>query len=239
MIIMFHKLKRYLHNPYLALGEDLISRNPKLLSDKLYLSVLWKMLMGYELDWNNPKTFNEKLQWLKLHDHNSLYTTLVDKYRVKQWVAEKIGPEHIIPTIKVFNSVEDISLDSLPDQFVLKCNHDSGSLAICRNKQTFDLEAAKCKMAKGLARNFYWDAREWAYKHVKRVVFAEKYMENPSSIDLLTYKFLCFSGEPFIMYVTVKNENVFEDYFDMDFISIWILIRSIFIENGPIVSCLL
>ena len=199
------------------MGEDLIGRHPDWLPDKLYLSVIWKMLMGYELDWNNPRTFNEKLQWLKVHDHNPLYTTLVDKYRVKQWVADRIGQEYVIPTLAVFASADDINPDTLPEQFVLKCNHDSGSILICRDKSTFDMDAAKTKLAKGLERNFYREAREWAYKNVPRLVFAEKYMENPLSKDLLTYKFLCFSGEPYIMYVTVKNENVFENYYDMDF----------------------
>ena len=131
---MFGKVKRYVQDPYFALGYDMIKKCPHLMSDKFYLSVLWKMIMGYELDWEHPKTFNEKLQWLKLHDRNPLYTTLVDKYRVKQWVADKIGEQYVIPTLAVYNSVDEIDLDELPDQFVLKCNHDSGSVVICRDK---------------------------------------------------------------------------------------------------------
>ena len=213
---MFRKIRRYIKDPYYALGNDMIQKCPHLMSDKYYLSVLWKMIMGYELDWEHPKTFNEKLQWLKLHDRNPLYSTLVDKFRVKQWVADKIGEQHVIPTLAVFNSVDEIDLDKLPDQFVLKCNHDSGSVVICRDKTSFDLEAAKVKLAKALRRNFYWEAREWAYKKVNRLVFAEKYVENVGSIDLLTYKFLCFNGEPHLMYITVKNDSVFENYYDMD-----------------------
>ena len=226
---MFRKLKRYAKDPYYALGYDMIKRCPKLMSDKFYLSVLWKIEMGYKLDWKHPQTFNEKLQWLKLHDHNPLYPTLVDKYRVKQWVADKIGEQHVVPTLAVYNSVEEIDLNKLPDQFVLKCNHDSGSVVICRDKSTFDLAAAKKKLGTALQHNFYWDAREWAYKKVKRVVFAEQYMEDSSTggshndvgsnvgKDLLTYKFMCFDGNPFLMYVTVKNDNVWENYYDMDF----------------------
>lgn len=216
---MFRKIRRYARNPYYALGYDMIKNCPRLMSDKFYLSVLWKMLMAYELDWKHPRTFNEKLQWLKLHDHNALYTTLVDKYRVKQWVADKIGSSSVIPTLAVYKSVEEIDLDQLPDRFVLKCNHDSGSVVICHDKATFDLEAAKHKLAAGLKHNFYWDAREWAYKQVKRLVFAEQYMEDVTmgSKDLLTYKFLCFDGTPYLMYVTVKGDEIWENYYDMDF----------------------
>ena len=216
---MFKKFRRYARNPYYALGYDMIKKCPHLMSDKFYLSVLWKMLMGYELDWKHPRTFNEKLQWLKLHDRNPLYPTLVDKYQVKKWVAERIGEQHVIPTLAVYQSVDEIDLDKLPDQFVLKCNHDSGSVVICRDKSTFDLENAKRKLAEGLKHNFYWDAREWAYKKVKRLIFAEQYMENVAkgSKDLLTYKFLCFDGTPCLMYVTVKGTEILENYYDLDF----------------------
>lgn len=269
---MLNKIKRYLKDPYFALGYDMIKKVPRLMSDKYYLSVLWRMKMGYKLDWNHPKTFNEKLQWLKLYDRNPLYTMMVDKYRVKQWVAEKIGEQHVVPTIAVYKSVDEISLDLLPDQFVLKCNHDSGSVVICRDKSRFDLEAAKQKLSACLRHEYFWSSREWAYKHVKPVVFAEKYMLDSTSAyggidnsewrheamdayssyerdggdamvgascggtagdsnllvmnslchnnkkeDLLTYKFMCFDGKPYIMYVTVKGDEIWENYYDLDF----------------------
>lgn len=172
-----------MRNPYYALGYDMIKKCPHLMSDKFYLSVLWKMVMGYKLDWKHPKNFNEKLQWLKLNDRNPLYTTLVDKYRVKQWVADKIGEQYVIPTLAVYNSVDEIDLDKLPNQFVLKCNHDSGSVVICRDKSSFDLEAAKRKLGEALKKNFYWDAREWSYKNVKRCVFAEQFMKDATMAD--------------------------------------------------------
>lgn len=214
---MFKKIKRYLADPYWALGCDLIKKHPNWMSDEFYIRTLWRMVMGYKLDLKNPKTFNEKLQWLKLYDHNPLYTTLVDKMRVKDWVAEKIGAQYVIPTLAVWESAEDIDISKLPNQFVLKCNHDSGSVIICKDKANFNLVAAKEKLGKALQHNFYWDAREWAYKHVKPCIFAEAYMENSHSDDLLTYKFLCFDGEPKLMYVTVKNDNIWENYYDMDF----------------------
>ena len=202
---MFGKVKRYIQDPYYALGYDLIKRCPHLMSDKLYLSVLWKMVMGYELDWEHPKTFNEKLQWLKLYDRNPLYTTLVDKYRVKQWVAEKIGEQYVIPTLAVYNSVDEIDLNKLPDKFVLKCNHDSGSVVICRDKATFDLGAAKQKLGDALKKNFYWEAREWPYKNVKRCVFAEKYIEEGEDGGLVDYKFFCFHGNPDCVMVCIDR----------------------------------
>lgn len=214
---MLKKIKRYLRNPYNALGDDLIKKHPNWMSDKYYLSVLWRMIMGYDLNWHDPHTFNEKLQYLKLNDHNPIYPILVDKYRVKEWVSQKIGSQHVIPTLATYSNVDEIDINSLPNQFVLKCNHDSGSVIICRDKTTFDFDSAKKKLSDALKHNFYWDAREWAYKHVNRLVFAEEYKENTISKDLLTYKFLCFDGEPIIVYVTVKNEHIFENYYDMDF----------------------
>lgn len=183
---MFNKAKRYIRDPYYSLGYDMIKKCPNLMPDKYYVSVLWKMVMGYKLDWKHLKTFNEKLQWLKLYDHNPQYTTLVDKYRVKQWVADKIGEQYVIPTLAVYRSVDEIDLDKLPEQFVLKCNHDSGSVAICRDKSSFDLDAAKAKLDKGLKHNFYWDAREWPYKNVKRCVFSEQFMKDSTMDDNLT-----------------------------------------------------
>ncbi len=218
---MFKKIKRYARNPYYALGYDMIKKCPKLMSDKFYIKTLWRMIMGYELDLDNPKTFNEKLQWLKLYDHNPLYFTLVDKYRVKQYVADKIGAEHVIPTLAVWKSVDEIDIDKLPDQFVLKCNHDSGSVVVCRDKSQFDLEAAKKKLGAALKHNFYWDAREWAYKYVKPVVFAEQYMEDSITHELPDYKFFTMDGIAKALFIATERgdeskETKF-DFFDMEF----------------------
>ena len=203
---MFGKIKRYAHDPYYALGYDMIQKHPHLMSDKFYLSVLWKMKMGYELDWKHPTTFNEKLQWLKLYDRNPLYTTLVDKYKVKQWVADKIGEQYVIPTLAVYDSVDEINLDELPDKFVLKCNHDSGSVVICKDKATFDLETAKRKLGDALKKNFYWEAREWPYKNVKRCVFAEKFLEEEHD-DIVDYKMMVFKGKVKCSFTCTNRRN--------------------------------
>lgn len=218
---MFRKLKRYWADPYWALGCDLIKKHPKWMSDEFYIRTLWRMVMGYKLDLKNPETFNEKLQWLKLYDHNPLYTTLVDKLRVKDWVAEKIGAQYVIPTLAVWEKAEDIDISNLPNQFVLKCNHDSGSVVICKDKSSFDLNSAREKLGKALKHNFYWDAREWAYKHVKPCVFAEKFLENPICGELPDYKFFTFNGVVKALYIATDRANpdveTKFDFFDMNF----------------------
>lgn len=143
----------------------------------------------------NPKTFNEKLQWLKLHDRNPLYTTLVDKYAVKKWVADRIGEQYIIPTLGVWDKAEDIDFDKLPNQFVLKCTHDSHSIVICRDKTKLNKQETIQKLSKCLKSNGYWYGREWPYKNVLPRVIAEKYMVDEKTNDLPDYKFLCFNGK--------------------------------------------
>ena len=165
-------------------------------------------------------TYNEKLQWLKLHDRNPLYTTLVDKHAVKDWVAERIGPKHIAEAYACWSSVEDIDLSVLPERFVLKTNHDSGGVAICRDRSTFDLAAAKRKLAKHLAHNYYWPGREWVYKNVRPSVFAEEYIEGLGSHDLPDYKFLCFDGKVRALYVATERfsqSGVKFDFFDTEY----------------------
>lgn len=178
----------------------------------------WKRLMDYPLNLNNPQTFNEKLQWLKLYDHNPLYTTLVDKYKVKEWVANKIGTEYVIPTLAVWQRADDIDIASLPNQFVLKCNHDSGSVIICKDKATFDLNAAKELFKKSLKHNFYYQGWEWPYKKVKPCVFAETYMEDEITHELRDYKFFCFDGEAKYLFIASermnKNTETRFDFFD-------------------------
>lgn len=183
--------------------------------DEPYLKLLFKYSMGYPLNLAHPKTFNEKLQWLKLHDRKPLYTKLVDKYEVKAYVAEKIGAEYVIPTIAgPWDSVDEIDFDALPDQFVLKCTHDSGGVVICRDKAAFDRKAAKAKLAKSLSRNFYWAYREWPYKDVKPRVFAERYLGNGEH-SLNDYKVMCFHGEAKLIQVHMgRFEYHTQDFYD-------------------------
>ena len=146
------------------------------LSDELYLKLIYWQKMGKKLNLKNPKRFNEKLQWLKLHDRKPEYSVMVDKYEVKNFVTSKIGSAYVIPTLGVWDKFEDIDFGELPDKFVLKCTHDSGGLVICKDKNKLDMKAAKTKINKSLQNNYYLQGREWPYKNVKPRILAEKYM---------------------------------------------------------------
>lgn len=164
------------------------------MSDEKYLKLMYKAYTEKKLNLTNPKTFNEKLQWLKLYDRKPIYTTMVDKYEAKKYVASIIGEEYIIPTLGVWDNFDDIDFDSLPNQFVLKCTHDSGGLVICRDKSSFNVETSRKKINKCLKNNFYYQGREWPYKNVKPRIIAEQYMEDTSTQELRDYKFFCFNG---------------------------------------------
>ena len=166
----------------------------KIVPDKLFLTLQYRAVFGKSINWNSPVTYNEKLQWLKVYDRRPIYTTMVDKYAVKKSVAEIIGEEHIIPTLGVWDRPEDIEWDKLPNQFVLKCTHDSGGLVICRDKETLDRKAAIKKLNKSLQNDYYMAGREWPYKNVPRRIIAERYMEDKNVGELPDYKFFCFNG---------------------------------------------
>lgn len=186
--------------------------------DKWYLSLMFRSQMGYWMDWKRPKTFNEKLQWLKIHNRNPLYTKLVDKYEVRKYVAEKIGGEYLIPLLGIWNNTDEIDYSKLPNQFVLKCTHDSNSVVICRNKNKFDFESAKKKLHSCLSRNFYYVAREWPYKNVKPRIIAEQYLESEGQKNISDYKFFCFRGLPKFMYISRDHDtHPTTDFFDMEF----------------------
>lgn len=199
-------IRYYIQNPsklFFRVGRGTFLR---LLSDEQYLKLLFKSNLGYTPDFNNPKTFNEKLNWLKLHDRKPIYTTMVDKYEAKKYVASIIGDEYIIPTLGVWDRFEDIDFDALPDQFVLKCTHDSGGLVIVKDKSKLDKEAARKKINRSLRTNYYLLGREWPYKNVKPRIIAEKYMTD-SGKGLRDYKFFSFDGEPKFMYISEGMDN--------------------------------
>jgi hypothetical protein len=190
-----------------------------LFPDKLYLTLLFRCKMGYWIDWKNPKTFSEKLQWLKLYNRKPEYTTMVDKYAVKEYVAKIIGEEYIIPTLGVWDTPEEINWDELPNQFVLKTTHGGGStgVVICRDKVNFDKKAAEEKMSRSLKSCIYQSYREWPYKNVKRRIIAEQYMEDRESEDLIDYKFYCFNGEPiYCQVIRDRRSKETIDFYDVD-----------------------
>lgn len=176
--------------------------------DKLYLKLCYKCKLGKNLNLKNPQSFNEKLQWLKLYDRRPEYIAMVDKYAVKDYVASIIGAEYIIPTLGVWDKFEDIDFDSLPNQFVLKCTHDSGGLVICKDKTEFNIKEAQKKLNRHLKKNYFYSCREWPYKNVKPRIIAEEYLHDSSKIVPEDYKIYCFAGKP--EYIVVFH-NRFND----------------------------
>ena len=189
------------------------------MSDEEYLKRFFKYKMGYELDLEHPQTFNEKIQWLKIYNRNPAYTTMVDKFEAKKYVAGIIGEKYIIPTLGVWNHFDEINFEVLPSRFVLKCTHDYNSVVICRDKEKLDLRQVKQKLTNCLARNFYYYGREWVYKNVKPRIIAEQYMEDDNSNELTDYKFLCFDGHvkcSFVCTERFKRDGLKVTLFDRD-----------------------
>ena len=164
-------------------------------NERKYLKKLFKYRMKEELDLDNPISFNQKIQWLKLYDRNPKYTQLVDKYEVKNYIDDVLGQGYTFPTLSVWDRFEDIDFEKLPEKFVLKCTHDSGGVVICTDKKYFDKKKAKMKLNWSLKRNYYINSREWPYKNVKPRIIAEPFMSDDSGKELNDYKFMCFDGK--------------------------------------------
>ena len=190
------------------------------MDDERFVKKIFRNTLGYELNLENPVTYNEKLQWLKLYDRNPEYTKMVDKNAVKKYVSNKIGEEYIIPTLGVWNDFDEIDFSKLPNQFVLKCTHDSGGLVICRDKNKLNLKKAKKKINKSLKRDYYKIWREWPYKDVPHQIIAEKYMVDESGYELKDYKFFVMDGVVRALFVASDRQaksGVCFDFYDRDF----------------------
>ncbi|MBQ3070261.1 MAG: hypothetical protein IJD12_01050 [Tidjanibacter sp.] len=188
-------------------------------SDEKYLKKLFRLSMGKDLNLDNPQTFSEKLQWLKLYNRKPEFTKMVDKYAVKEYVASIIGDEYIIPTLGIWNKFDDIDFDSLPKQFVLKTTHGGGSggVVVCKDKANFNIEAARKKLNRSLKFDIYTNYREWPYKDVEPRIIAEKYIEVEGHSDLPDYKFFCFNGEPkYCQVIRDRNTKETIDFYDME-----------------------
>jgi hypothetical protein len=198
-----------------------IGKRSAIIPDTLYLKCAYRHYIGKTLNLNDPVTFNEKLQWLKLHDRKDIYKTMVDKYEAKKYVASIIGDEYIIPTLGVWDTVNEIDFSTLPNRFVLKCTHDSGGVIICKDKNKFDFALAKRKLARNLRKNFYLGGREWPYKGIKPRIIAEEYMEDESTGELRDYKFFTFNSTAKALFIASDRQNENEetkfDFFDMEF----------------------
>lgn len=213
-------LKKLFKNPatlFLSLGHrGFFNWMP----DSVYLQIAFRIKLGKKLNLANPQTYNEKIQWLKLYDQRPEYTMMVDKAEVKKYVAHMIGEEHIIPTLGVWDRFEDIKFNELPNQFVLKCTHDSGGLVICKDKSKLNIKNAKKKINRCLKHNYYYGLREWPYKNVKPRIIAEKYMEDRVTHDLRDYKFFAFDGVVQALFIATERYSGGEpkfDFFDADF----------------------
>ena len=217
----YNRLVHYLLKPQELVVPIADHRMLDWLPDEQYLKVLYKGHMGKKLDLNNPTTYNEKLQWLKLYDHNPLYKKLVDKYAVKKYVSSKIGKQYVIPTLGIWENVNHIPFSELPEKYVLKCTHDSGSIVICNGKEKFDVSAAKTRLDKYMKHDFYYVGREWPYKELKHRIIAEEYMEDPVTDELRDYKFFCFDGKVKAMFIATdrqsENRPTAFDFYDADF----------------------
>ena len=190
-----------------------------LLPDKFFTKVKFRLEMGYWMDFNNPKTYNEKLQWLKLNDIHPEYSKLVDKIEVKGFVASRIGEKYVIPTIAQWDSVDQIEWDKLPNQFVIKASNDSGGVVVCKNKRALDISGAIAKLKKDGKRDYSQINKEYPYKNVPHRFLAEEYMEDESGCELKDYKFFCFDGKVKFLFVATGRQSgdTRFDFYDSEF----------------------
>lgn len=189
------------------------------LPDRAFLKLKYHAFLGKKLNLANPATFNEKIQWLKIHDRNERYTALVDKIEVKHAVAAQIGDKHMIPTLGIYDDFDQIDFASLPEQFVLKCSHDSGGLVICKDKKNLDMDKARETINACLKRNYYLKSREWPYKNVRPRIIAEKYIDALTDEGLADYKVFCFNGKPRLILVCTNrfsDKGLMEDFYDLE-----------------------
>lgn len=191
------------------------------LPDKAFLAAAFRARFGRKLNLENPKTFNEKLQWMKLYNRKPEYTMMVDKYLVREYVREKLGEEYLIPLLGVWDDPDKIDFDNLPMQFVLKCNHNSGlGMCICKDKNNLDIVQVKNELRRGIEQDYYLTGREWPYKNVPRRIIAEKYMVDESGYELKDYKYYCFDGKVKIVMINsdrMSSEKTKANYFDENY----------------------
>lgn len=193
--------------------------SPFIKSDQMYLKVYYRLAMGKRLNLDNPKTFTEKIQWLKMHNTNPVYSKMVDKYQVREIVASKIGESYLIPLLGVYNSFEEIEFEELPEKFVLKTTHDSGNVVVCTNRKELDLNSARIKLTKALGVNYFYISREYPYKNVPPRIIAETYIVTDTpQLGMVDYKFFCFNGKPeFVLVVSGRGNEVRNNFYDLDF----------------------
>ncbi len=217
--IFRRKIQTFIKKPETLFIKLLYFLSP-MFSDRLYLKLLFPLKVGYKLNLKKPKTYNQKLQWLKLNFREKYLTKLVDKYAVKEHVKKEIGEEHVIKNYGVWDEFDQIDFNKLPNQFVLKTTHDQGGVVLCKDKSTFNLEGAKKKINRHLNNNIFNRTREWPYKNVEPRIIAEEFIVDESETELRDYKFFCFHGEPKALFIATERQKETEvkfDYFDIEF----------------------
>ena len=205
-----------LKNNRLAFVTIFLTRFGAFIPDKIYIRILFRCKMGFKLNLKEPRLFVEKIQWLKLYNRKPEYTTFVDKHAVKKYISQCVGRNYVIPTLGVWNNAKEIDFDSLPNQFVLKCNHNSGlGMCICKDKSKLNIGKVQAALKKGFNEDYYYLGREWPYKNVKRKIICEKYMTDGND-QLADYKIHNFNGIPRVILVCrdrFKESGLTEDFF--------------------------
>lgn len=201
----------------------------KLWPNKFYLSRIYRWRTGNKMNWENPRSYNEKCNWMKLYHRNPQYALLADKIEAKKYVESVLGPGNTFPLIAVYDKVEDIDFDKLPNQFVIKANHDSGGLCICKDKskgiivrgksddhRNLSYDEVRKILKKSLKTNYYWRNREWPYKNIKRRILVEQFMQQSDGSGLNDYKFFCFNGEPKYVWMGTNYTPMHFDVYSAD-----------------------
>ncbi len=213
------KIRTLINKPRSLFVRPLIWTSKFLWSDKsdLYIRLMFLAKEGKWINLKKPQSFNEKLNWLKNHHRKDIYTKMVDKYEVKALVSQVIGDEYVVPCYGVWDRFDDIDFDKLPDSFVLKTTNDSSGTIVVKDKRKLDIDNVKNRLNRSLKLNYYYSFREWPYKNVKQRIIADMMLDDHTGDVLRDYKWWCFDGKPTYMYLTVKNDNVYENFYDMEF----------------------
>ena len=177
-----------------------LKKSLRFLPDKTYIKLYYRLRVGRPLNTKNPTTLNEKLQWLKFNYRFPLQSIVSDKLLVRDYVAEKIGAEYLIPLLGTWENYDDVDFDKLPEKFVLKCNHDSGGLVVCTDKSKLDHKEARNRVEKSLKSNFFYIGREYQYRNIKPRIICEQFISDNGKVPM-DYKIYCFNGKPDVILV--------------------------------------
>lgn len=210
------KIGEYIRHPSRFVNHLLKRKLARLLPNTLFLSLKYRMSNGKKCNLKEPHTYNEKLQWQKMNDHNPLYPRIVDKHEVRSHVSSLIGESYLVPLVGVYDDPSAITLDTLPEKFVIKPTHTSGDVLFCYDKNIFDWENAHKVMSQWMNSNYYWYDREWPYKEIKPRIIIEHLIKTEDGNPPKDYKIFCFAGEPKMAFVASdRPDDTKFDFFDI------------------------